>query len=285
MSQNRSNLYIIDCKASQSPLTISLSEISECWHFKTLPTDEGCCQAGSPQNFQILSLVDKYSSNTFFWKAQRSNISPPSPEETNTSLKSFFETEIKQFSLLPLHLPPSSTVTNKMWTSQDIFLQLPKQQCTFYIQTQRNGKAESEKGRDEEGKKGAVIDCEHMEEIEARTDIQHVISFDRPAHPSTFWLGDLRGWGYYEISTHSPQLPLSLSVSLLSLPPFLFLSPTASHSPLLLSLFSLARSSLSPTQLYSTGIEMGLSLPAARRRTERQYHTAAHTHIKPPQTS
>lgn len=43
------------------------------------------------------------------------------------------------------------------------------------------------------GKKGAVMDYEHMEEIEAGTDIQHVISFDRPAHPSTLWLGDLRG--------------------------------------------------------------------------------------------
>lgn len=57
--------------------------------------------------------------------------------------------------------------------------------------TERNDKAESEKKRGE-GEKGAVIDCEHMEEIEARTDMQHVISFDRPAHPSTFWLGDLR---------------------------------------------------------------------------------------------
>lgn len=84
--------------------------------------------------------------------------------------------------------------------------------------------------------------------------------------------------------THSPHLPPSLSVSLLSLclPFFLFLSPTASHSPLLLSLFSLARSSLSPTQLYSTGIEMGLSLPGARRHEERQSYTAAyaHTHVR-----
>lgn len=63
------------------------------------------------------------------------------------------------------------------------------------------------------GEKGAVIDYEHMDEIYAGTDLRHVISFDRPAHPSTFWLGDLRGWGYYELSTHSPQLPLSLSVS------------------------------------------------------------------------
>lgn len=55
-----------------------------------------------------------------------------------------------------------------------------------------------------------------MEEIEAGTDIQHVISSDRHAHPSTFWLGDLRGWGYYEISTHSPSPP---SVPL-CLPPF-----------------------------------------------------------------
>lgn len=74
------------------------------------------------------------------------------------------------------------------------------------------------------------------------------------------------------------SFPLSLSPSVLSLPPFLFLSPTASHSPLLLSLFSLARSSLSPAQLYSTGIEMGLSLPGARRRRECQYYTIAHTH-------
>lgn len=35
--------------------------------------------------------------------------------------------------------------------------------------------------------------CEHMEVIEAGTDILHVISFDRPAHPSSFWLRDLRG--------------------------------------------------------------------------------------------
>lgn len=160
----------------------------------------------------------------------------------------------------------------------------------LYPYTERQQSWEWERGKQgerDEGKKGAVIDYEHMEEIEAGTDIQHVISFDRPAHPSTFWLGDLRGWGYYEISTHSPQLPLSLSVSLLSLPPFLFLSPTASHSPLLLSLFSLARSSLSPTQLYSTGIEMGLSLPGAKGNRERQYYTAAHsrTHIKQLQTS
>lgn len=118
-----------------------------------------------------------------------------------------------------------------------------------------------------------------MEEIQAGADIQHVISFDRPAYPSTFWLGELRGWGYYEISSHSPQLPLSLSSSL-----SFSLFPTASHSPLLLSLFSLARSSLSPTQLYSTGIDMGLSLPRARRHRERQYytacpHTQTHTHI------
>lgn len=67
----------------------------------------------------------------------------------------------------------------------------------------------------------------------------------------------------------------------LSLPPsFFFPSPTASHSPLLLSLFSLARSSLSPAQLYSTGIEMGLSLPGSRRRRECQYYTIAHTHLQ-----
>lgn len=65
--------------------------------------------------------------------------------------------------------------------------------------------------------------------MEAGTDIQHVISFDRPAHPSTFWRGHLRGWGYYEMSTHSPQLSLSLSVSLLSLPPSLSFFFSLSH--------------------------------------------------------
>lgn len=51
------------------------------------------------------------------------------------------------------------------------------------------------------------------------------------------------------------------------LPPFSFSPPSLppSHSPLLLSLFSLARSSPSAAQLYSTGIEMGLSRPGARR--------------------
>lgn len=43
------------------------------------------------------------------------------------------------------------------------------------------------------GEKGAAIDYERMDEIEVRTDIWHVISFDRLAHPSTFWLRDLRG--------------------------------------------------------------------------------------------
>lgn len=37
-----------------------------------------------------------------------------------------------------------------------------------------------------EGDEGALIDYEHMEEIEAGIDFQHVISFDRPAHPYAF---------------------------------------------------------------------------------------------------
>lgn len=40
---------------------------------------------------------------------------------------------------------------------------------------------------EEKGKKGAVADDEHMANTEAETDIQHVIAFDRPAHPSRFF--------------------------------------------------------------------------------------------------
>lgn len=107
-----------------------------------------------------------------------------------------------------------------MWKSQEkIFIQLPKQQYTFYIHTEQSCKREGGKrGESDEGKKGAPIDYEHMEEIEAGTDIQHVISFDRPAHPSTFWLGDLRGWGYYKISTHPLTSALSVPLCL----PFFF---------------------------------------------------------------
>lgn len=110
----------------------------------------------------------------------------------------------------------------------------------------------------------------------------------------SFWRGDLRGLGYYEISTHSHQHPsLSLSLFLFThpfLPPFLLplLTPAASHSPLLLSLFNLTRSSPSPAQLYSTGIEMGLSLPRTRRQGRKcQYHITVHTHPhihSPPHT-
>lgn len=110
--------------------------------------------------------------------------------------------------------------------------------------------------------------------MEARTDIQHVISFDRPAYPSSSWLWHLRG---VRIFMRYPPTHLGFP-SVLSLPlPSLFLPPTTSHSPLLLSLFSLARSSPSPAQLYSTGIEMGLSLPGARRHKECQQLTVAHT--------
>lgn len=77
------------------------------------------------------------------------------------------------------------------------------------------------------------------------------------------------GAGIIRFPPPRPSFPLSFS-----------LSPTASHSPLLLSLLSFARSSSSPTQLYSTGIEMGLSLPVASRRRGGgcQYYTAVHTH-------
>lgn len=115
-----------------------------------------------------------------------------------------------------------------------------------------------------------------MEEIEAWTDIQHVISFDRPAHPFTFWLGDLRGWGYHEISTHSPQLPLSLSVLLLSILPFLFLSlpllPThlsGSLSSAWPGLHCLPPSCIPPALRWAW---------ACLEHRERQYYTAAHTH-------
>lgn len=126
------------------------------WCFQRLPVQKALriisirlLSGRRPSNFQILPLVDKYSTITFFWKkkkkkAQRSNISPLFPEETNTSLKSFFEAEIKQIISLLLHLPPFSTVPNKMWKSLDAFLLLPKQRCTFYIQTERNSTAESE---------------------------------------------------------------------------------------------------------------------------------------------
>lgn len=155
-----------------------------------------------------------------------------------------------------------------MWGSQEnILIQLPKQQCTFYIPTKKAESTRRERWRGKE----AAIDYESMEEIEAGDDIQHVISFDRPAHASASWLEVLRRWGYYEISTPSPQLLPSFPGSL-----SIFLSPTNSHSPLLLSLLSFARSSLSPTQLYSNGIEMGLSLPEARRHRVRQYFSAAH---------
>ena len=63
-----------------------------------------------------------------------------------------------------------------------------------------------------------------------------------------------------------PPTHLSIPLSILSLPPFLLLLVTAaSHSPLRLSLFNLTKSSPSAAQLYSTGIEMGLSLPASSR--------------------
>lgn len=44
------------------------------------------------------------------------------------------------------------------------------------------------KKRDRGMKEGAEIDYQHMEEKEAGTDVHHVISFDRPAHPACFWL-------------------------------------------------------------------------------------------------
>lgn len=84
---------------------------------------------------------------------------------------------------------------------------------------------------------------------------------------------------------HFPSPPFSPfytppSVSASSSPS---LSP--SHSPLLLSLFSLARSSPSAAQLYSTGMEMGLSRPGVRRRIRRCLidgcsHTHARTHTQ-----
>lgn len=55
-----------------------------------------------------------------------------------------------------------------------------------------------------------------MEEIGAGADIQHVISFDKPAHASISWLGDLRSQGYYEI----PPPPLTPHRSVLLCLPF-----------------------------------------------------------------
>lgn len=214
----------------------------------------------------MLPLVDKYSNVSFCEKPKEQ---PSSPEETNTSLESFSESEFKASA------SPPSVFTTKLNSHQwnvsisGKYIDTVAKATAYFLYPHKE--SWKQQGERDEGEKKAAIDYESMEEIEAGDDIQHVISFDRPAHASASWLEDLRRWGYYEISTPSPQLLPSFPGSL-----SIFLSPTNSHSPLLLSLLSFARSSLSPTQLYSSGIEMGLSLPAARRHRVRQYFSAAH---------
>lgn len=104
---------------------------------------------------------------------------------------SFFETEIKQLGrLLPQHLLPPSSTVSKQYVKRYISTVAKATACIFNINSK---KLKSAKERGMKGEKGAVIDDEHVEEMGAGTDIQHIISFDRPAHPSRFWLGDLRG--------------------------------------------------------------------------------------------
>lgn len=80
-------------------------------------------------------------------------------------------------------------------------------------------------------------------------------------------------WDIHPLTSAS----LSLPPSFFCLPFFFSLFSTASHSPLRLSLFNLTKSSPSAAQLYSTGIEMGLSLPGTSRHGGKcQYNITGH---------